>query len=139
MIRTGKQSDREAIATFDRIDADRSSELAEGRVMVVVTGGEVVAFATFREGGFFGRPCVDSLTVKPTHHHRGIGRSLIRAVEKRVRSERGGGRVFAATPEKVTALRDFYERGGWSFAGTVRGVRGDDAADCLYFRDLVSA
>lgn len=137
MIRRGTQFDRDAIAAFDRGTTDRSTELADGRVMVVETGGEVVAFATFRDGGFFGRPCVDSLTVKPSHHHRGIGRSLIRAVEKRVCSEQGGGRLFAATPDRVQALRDFYERGGWSFAGTVRGVRSDEATDCLYFRDLV--
>lgn len=141
MIRMGTPTDYEAIHAFDRHGIDRSAELADGRIMVVVAGGEVVAFANFRDGGFFGRPCVDSLTVKPTHHHRGIGRSLIRAVEKRVRVERGGGRLFAATPARVQALRDFYERAGWQLAGTIRGVHTDDAdADqCVYFRDLVSA
>jgi ribosomal protein S18 acetylase RimI-like enzyme len=82
----------------------------EGGLLVAETGGQIVGMVLYRpepEHLYLGR-----LAVLPEHRGRGIGHTLIAAVERRAR-ELGFARIHLAVRLQLPEMRASYERLGY--------------------------
>lgn len=134
VIRPANSADLNAIAAFDPFRGDRGDEVAAGRVLVAEIGGRVVGYTTFSRGGFIGRAFVHFLAVAAEHRRRGIALALLRAVEERI----APGRLFISTEEINAPMLQLLSSDGWTPAGCVRGVNDNGAAECFFYRDVVT-
>lgn len=97
-------------------------------VLLASVGGHAVGLATCFWGfsTFASRPILNihDLAVRPEHRGRGIGRALLREVERRAR-ERGCVKVTLEVRERNAPARSLYEAEGYSWSGN-RDVLGPD-------------
>ncbi len=134
MIRPATVADLAAIDAFDPFAGDRAREAAEGRLFVAeAVGGAVAGYVAWLPAGFVGRDYVTFLAVHPDHRRRGVARTLLRAVERRV----GVGRLFVSTEEDNAAMLALLPREGWAHAGAVAGANDGDRAEVFFYKDLL--
>lgn len=126
------QFNREEIAVAEELVGER---LAKGpasgyEFLVAEQDGQIVGYACYgRIAGTLASYDLYWIAVAPEHQRRGIGRQLLREVERRVAAE-GGGRIYVDTSGRpqYTATRAFYRRQGFVQEAVLRDfyAPGDD-------------
>ena len=108
--------------------------LADPAVMALLAGDPAVAVAllTLRPNVWYDGPVglLDELYVAPEARRRGIGSTLLAAVESLTRA-RGGRLVEIAVDGADIDARRFYERNGYTDTGA-----GQDQPSLYYHRDV---
>lgn len=132
MIRLAVSSDFAFIDAFDPFAGDRTSEIADGRMLVTEMGGRAVGYLSWLPRGFVGHDYVTFLCIEPEHRRRGLALSLLRNVGARI----GSGRLFVSTDADNAPMLDLLSREGWTNAGAVAGANEGDRAEVFFFKDL---
>ncbi|MGA5300144.1 GNAT family N-acetyltransferase [Nucisporomicrobium flavum] len=92
--------------------AQLDSYLDDGRVLVAVSGGEVIGHLQLVDGGRPGEFEIKNMAVRETHQGSGVGRRLVRAAIELAASEAGTTLRVATAAAGIGNLR-FYQRQGF--------------------------
>ncbi len=135
MIRPALLTDLPAINTFDIFAGSRLLEIVDNHMLVAEIDGEVVGYAAWVPRGFVGHDYITYLGVAPSHQRRGIGSTLLQAVEATI----GSDRVFVSTQEDNHTMLAFLPVEGWVDAGAVAGAHKGDRAEVFFYKDRTNA
>lgn len=123
---------RDTVVTFtsvEKTEADVRAVLAARRAahhpfLVAEEGGMILGFASyfpFRAGPGYARTMEHSINLAPQARGRGLGRSLMAALEHEARARGIHALVGAVSAENAGSVR-FHERLGFTETGRLRAV-----------------
>ena len=125
LIRAAEERDLPAILAIESQTPWRKSEylrrrLAAGNVLIAQDAAGVTGFIVCNRE-FFSLPFVWLVAVSKEHRGKGIASALYAHVEQTHK----GMRLYSSTNESHAAMRRFFERRGYTYAGCVDLDPGD--------------
>jgi ribosomal protein S18 acetylase RimI-like enzyme len=99
-----------------KIYLDPSPELSD-RLLVATAGPEIVGYGELQFNSWNDRAEIEGLTVSGNFRGRGVGRSLVQALDERARRERSARCLWLETQNINYPAVQFYRRLGFRLCG----------------------
>ena len=111
-------------------------QATQAELHVAESDDGILGFSWVEDGGAFGRtPYLRLLAVDASRHGRGVGRTLMDALEARHADKRD---IMLLVTETNHPARGFYERLGYRQVGRLEDYVRDGTHECLYRKQLTA-